>query len=202
MKNKKGIIYALLIFFCAAANLPVLSMIGTALKPRYETLSTVSLFTLHPTLDNFIHVLTRTSFAQSLVNTIFVALIVTVLCVAFSTMAGFGLSRCRGILFDGYTMFLIILQMLPAMLIMIPLYVTLSRFHLVDTHFSLILIYTAINLPFGIWTLKGFFDDIPTERGGHDRRMQPLSGILEDHSSFFPAWSGVGGSVYSDECLE
>ena len=47
--------------------------------------------------------------------------------------------------------------MLPAMLIMIPLYVTLSRFHLVDTHFSLILIYTAINLPFGIWTLKGFF---------------------------------------------
>ena len=53
--------------------------------------------------------------------------------------------------------------MLPAMLIMIPLYVTLSRFHLVDTHFSLILIYTAINLPFGIWTLKGFFDDIPTE---------------------------------------
>ena len=163
MKNKKGIVYALLIFFCAAANLPVLSMIGTALKPRYETLSTVSLFTLHPTLDNFIHVLTRTSFAQSLVNTIFVALIVTVLCVAFSTMAGFGLSRCRGILFDGYTMFLIILQMLPAMLIMIPLYVTLSRFHLVDTHFSLILIYTAINLPFGIWTLKGFFDDIPTE---------------------------------------
>ena len=163
MKNKKGIVYALLIFFCAAANLPVLSMIGTALKPRSETLSTVSLFTLHPTLDNFIHVLTRTSFAQSLVNTIFVALIVTVLCVAFSTMAGFGLSRCRGILFDGYTMFLIILQMLPAMLIMIPLYVTLSRFHLVDTHFSLILIYTAINLPFGIWTLKGFFDDIPTE---------------------------------------
>ena len=77
MKNKKGIIYALLIFFCAAANLPVLSMIGTALKPRSETLSTVSLFTLHPTLDNFIHVLTRTSFAQSLVNTIFVALIVT-----------------------------------------------------------------------------------------------------------------------------
>ena len=113
--------------------------------------------------DNFIHVLTRTSFAQSLVNTIFVALIVTALCVAFSTMAGFGLSRCRGVLFDGYTMFLIILQMLPAMLIMIPLYVTLSRFHLVDTHFSLILIYTAINLPFGIWTLKGFFDDIPTE---------------------------------------
>ena len=163
MKNKKGISYALLIFFCAAANLPVLSMIGTALKPRSETLSTVSLFTLHPTLDNFIHVLTRTSFAQSLVNTIFVALIVTALCVAFSTMAGFGLSRCRGVLFDGYTMFLIILQMLPAMLIMIPLYVTLSRFHLVDTHFSLILIYTAINLPFGIWTLKGFFDDIPTE---------------------------------------
>ena len=39
----------------------------------------------------------------------------------------------------------------------------ISRFHLVDTHFSLILIYTAINLPFGIWTLKGFFDDIPRE---------------------------------------
>lgn len=62
-----------------------------------------------------------------------------------------------------YTMFLLILQMLPAMLVMIPLYVTLSRFHLVDTHISLILIYTAVNLPFGIWTLKGFFDGVPLE---------------------------------------
>lgn len=156
-------IYLTLMAVCLLTNIPVLSMIGTAFKPRSETLSTKGMFTVHPTLDNFYHVLTGTSFARSLVNTVYIALVVTVLCVAVSAMAGYALSRCRGRLFGGYTMFLLVLQMLPAMLIMIPLYVTLSRFHLVDTHFSLILIYTAINLPFGIWTMKGFFDGVPLE---------------------------------------
>lgn len=156
-------VYIVLVVVCIVTNLPVISMIGTAFKPRSETLSTTSLFAKQPTLENFVHVLTGTSFAQSLINTIFVALVVTVLCVVFSTSAGYTLSRCRGRGFDCYTMFLLILQMMPTMLIMIPLYVTLSKLSLVDTHFSLILIYTAINLPFSIWTLKGFFDGIPTE---------------------------------------
>lgn len=160
--SKAGV-YLALITVCLVTNIPVLSMIGTAFKPRSETLSTKGMFTLHPTTDNFWHVLTGTSSARSLINTIIIAFIVTVLCVAVSAMAGYALSRCRGRAFGGYTLFLLILQMLPAMLIMIPLYVTLSKFHLVDTHFSLILIYTAINLPFGIWTLKGFFDSVPLE---------------------------------------
>lgn len=162
-KISQAWIYLTLMAVCLLTNIPVLSMIGTAFKPRSETLSTKGMFTAHPTLDNFYHVLTGTSFARSLVNTVYIALVVTVLCVAVSAMAGYALSRCRGRLFGGYTVFLLVLQMLPAMLIMIPLYVTLSRFHLVDTHFSLILIYTAINLPFGIWTLKGFFDGVPLE---------------------------------------
>lgn len=163
-RNKANLwVYLVLLLVCVITNLPVISMIGTAFKPRSETLSTTSLFPKQPTLENFTHVLTGTSFVQALVNTIFVALIVTTLCVVLSTAAGYALSRCRGRMFDCYTMFLLVLQMMPAMLIMIPLYVALSKLSLVDTHFSLILIYTAINLPFSIWTLKGFFDGIPTE---------------------------------------
>lgn len=165
MKRKKANlwVYFVLLLVCVITNLPVISMIGTAFKPRSETLSTTSLFPKQPTLENFTHVLTGTSFVQALVNTIFMALIVTTLCVVLSTAAGYALSRCRGRVFDSYTMFLLVLQMMPAMLIMIPLYVALSKLSLVDTHFSLILIYTAINLPFSIWTLKGFFDGIPIE---------------------------------------
>lgn len=165
MKRKKANlwVYFVLLLVCVITNLPVISMIGTAFKPRSETLSTTSLFPKQPTLENFTHVLTGTSFVQALVNTIFVALIVTTLCVVLSTAAGYALSRCRGRVFNSYTMFLLVLQMMPAMLIMIPLYVALSKLSLVDTHFSLILIYTAINLPFSIWTLKGFFDGIPIE---------------------------------------
>lgn len=165
MKQRFGNVwvYLILTVVCFATNIPVISMIGTAFKPRSETLSTASMFTTHPTIANFLHVFTRTSFARVLINTIFIALLVTVCCVVISAMAGYALSRCKSRFFGIYTMFLLILQMLPAMLVMIPLYVTLSRFHLVDTHISLILIYTAVNLPFGIWTLKGFFDGVPLE---------------------------------------
>ena len=60
-------------------------------------------------------------------------------------------------------MLLLVLQMIPGILIMIPLFSTLRALKLVDTHFSLIFIYISTNLPFGILTMKGFFDSIPTE---------------------------------------
>ena len=166
MKTRKSYlvaVYIVLIIAILVTNLPIISMVGTAFKPRSETLSIVSLFSAHPTFENFIHVFNKTSFGINLLNTIIVAFLVTLLCVALSSTAGYALSRARGKGYSLYTIMLLVLQMLPSMLVLIPLYVLLSSFHLVDSLFSLLIIYTAINLPFGIWTLKGFFDGIPYE---------------------------------------
>lgn len=153
----------LIVAVCLATNLPVISMLGTAFKPANETLANTRLFPDRPSLENFQKVAQKTSFPQSIGNTVFVALFVVAFCVLFAAMAGFALSRARGKIFSGYTMLLLILQMIPSILVMIPLFTTLRALKMVDTHASLILIYISINMPFGVLTMKGFFDSIPTE---------------------------------------
>lgn len=162
-KIRRVLLYGLIIAVCLLTNLPMLSMLGTAFKPTDEVMANTNLFTTNPSLDNFRKVAEKTSFPHAVVNTCIVALVVAGFCVTFASMAGVALSRSRGKLFGGFTMLLLVLQMIPGILIMIPLFSTLRALKLVDTHFSLIFIYISTNLPFGILTMKGFFDSIPTE---------------------------------------
>ena len=160
---RRILLYTLIIAVCLATNLPLLSMLGTAFKPSGEVMANTSLFTGNPSLENFTKVVQKTSFPRAIANTCIIALFVVGFCVVFASMAGFAVSRARGKIFSGFTMLLLILQMIPGILVMIPLFSTLRALKLVDTHISLVLIYISTNLPFGILTMKGFFDSIPTD---------------------------------------
>ena len=160
---RRILLYTLIIAVCLATNLPLLSMLGTAFKPSGEVMANTSLFTGNPSLENFTKVVQKTSFPRAIANTCIIALFVVGFCVVFASMAGFAVSRARGKIFSGFTMLLLILQMRPGILVMIPLFSTLRALKLVDTHISLVLIYISTNLPFGILTMKGFFDSIPTD---------------------------------------
>ena len=154
-KIRRVLLYGLIIAVCLLTNLPMLSMLGTAFKPTDEVMANTNLFTTNPSLDNFRKVAEKTSFPHAVVNTCIVALVVAGFCVTFASMAGVALSRSRGKLFGGFAMLLLVLQMIPGILIMIPLFSTLRALKLVDTHFSLIFIYISTNLPFGILTDEG-----------------------------------------------
>jgi len=160
---RRILLYAIIAAVCLVTNLPMLSMLGTALKPAHEVLANTDLLPHEPSLGNFSKVLRDTSFPLAIRNTLVIALIVSGICVVLSSMAGIALSRARGRGFSVFTVLLLILQMIPGILIMIPLFSTLRALKLVDTHFSLIMIYISINLPFGILTMRGFFDSIPAE---------------------------------------
>ncbi len=158
-----GLLYALIIGVCLVTNLPILSMMGTAFKPRHEVMANTNLWPREPSLENFIRVIQKTTFPQAVYNTCLIALSVAGVCVIFASMAGFAISRAKGKVFSSFTLLLLILQMIPSILIMIPLFSTLRTLGLMDTHISLMVIYISVNLPFGILTMKGFFDSIPAE---------------------------------------
>ena len=160
---RRILLYTLIIAVCLVTDLPLLSMLGTAFKPSGEVMANTSLFTGNPSLENFTKVAQKTSFPHAIANTCIIALFVVGFCVVFASMAGFAVSRARGKIFSGFMMLLLILQMIPGILVMIPLFSTLRALKLVDTHISLVLIYISTNLPFGILTMKGFLDSIPTD---------------------------------------
>jgi multiple sugar transport system permease protein len=87
----------------------------------------------------------------------------SILTLLLGSLAGFAFSRHT---FSGENIlaFLILwTRTLPPIVAIIPLFLWFSKIGLVDTHLGLVLIYTALNLPFAIWMLKSYFDSVPKE---------------------------------------
>jgi ABC-type glycerol-3-phosphate transport system permease component len=78
-----------------------------------------------------------------------------------ATLCGYGISRFK---FQGrgfFSALLIIVQMFPSMLLMIPMYIVMLKLGLLNTHMSMIIAYTTFAMPFCSWMVKGYFDTIP-----------------------------------------
>lgn len=164
-KKKKTIDIILYIVLTASAflySLPIIGMVGTAFKGDEEALSNTSLFPAVPVLDSFYKVLDG-SFINTTINSLKIGLVVSLICVVLACFSGYALSRCKGKVFAFYGTSVMVRQMFPMMLMIIPLFLIYKNLHLIDTHMSLILSYTCLNLPFSIWMMKGFFDTVPFE---------------------------------------
>ena len=102
-------------------------------------------------------------FVRQALNSIVIALATTVVGVFISCTAAYALSRFR---FPGrkagLTTFVVV-QMFPATLLIMPLYVVLDKLGLLNSMTGLVLVYSTTAIPFCVWTLKGYFDSLPRE---------------------------------------
>ena len=155
--------FFVLAFYFFMVALPIYWMIITAFKTNSEIINThlITYFPHTVTLDNFRGLFTTMHYGTYLKNSLIVtcssSLVVTVL----SIYGGYGLARFK---FKGKAsamIFFLITQMIPAILVIIPLYIVFTRFHLIDTHTALFLFYTGTNLPFCAITMRSFFERIP-----------------------------------------
>ena len=154
--------YSLLILFSIFALYPISQIVTIALRPSDELLSTsLALIPKGATLANFRILLTETPFLRWVGNSTLIALAVTATGVALASTAGYALSRFR---FLGRTTMLnglLVTQMFPATMLLLPLYLILIKLHLINSYLGVIIIYSATALPFCIWQLKGYYDTIP-----------------------------------------
>ena len=161
----KIITYLILLVLCTLMSLPIISMVGTSLKTSADALSSLSVFPEagHWYMGNFSAVMTKTTFGINILNSAIVSILSAVLCMAVSALAGYVLSRLKNAVTASFTALLLALQMLPLILVLVPTFIIYRNLGLNDTLWGLILNYTASNLAFSIWMLKGFFDAIPQE---------------------------------------
>ncbi|MFE2046122.1 sugar ABC transporter permease [Streptomyces sp. NPDC059477] len=125
---------------------------------------------LHPggiwskmTFANYSHVLTETNFFDWLKSSLIVSLGTTLIGVIIAASTGYAVSRMR---FPGYRKFmwvLLVTQMFPVAVLMVPMYQLLSELQLIDTYLGLILVYCSTAVPYCAWLMKGYFDTIPFE---------------------------------------
>jgi ABC-type glycerol-3-phosphate transport system permease component len=115
------------------------------------------------TLESYNFMIHRAGFVRQFYNSVIVATVTTALSTVLATLAGYGISRFffkgRNFLTTGVLIF----QMFPKVLLIIPYFLMMRSLHLLSTHLGLILAYTSFTQPFCVWMLKGFFDAIPTD---------------------------------------
>jgi arabinogalactan oligomer/maltooligosaccharide transport system permease protein len=125
---------------------------------------------LHPgrifgrmTFDNYVFVLRETKFFDWLMSTLVVSLGTTAIGVLIAATTGYAVSRMR---FPGYKRFmwvLLVTQMFPIAVLIVPMYEIMSELQLIDSYLGLILVYCSTAVPYSAWLLKGYFDTIPFE---------------------------------------
>jgi multiple sugar transport system permease protein len=160
---------AWLVVLLAFAVIPMLWMLSTSLKGQFAALSQPpEWLPSHPTLEQYQTLLSPTGtigpvFLRYFFNSLLVSATTTLLCVLVAVPAAYAFSRFqfpgRDLLFFA----VLIRNMFPVVVFLIPLFILMRALHLVNTYGSLILTYMTFGLPLSIWLLKGFYDNIPEE---------------------------------------
>jgi len=96
-------------------------------------------------------------------NSLIIAITSTVLAVSMGTLTAYGFSRFKVRGEDDWMFFILSTRMLPPVVVAIPMFLMYRVVGLNDTHLGLIILYTAFNLSFAVWIMKGFIDEIPKE---------------------------------------
>jgi len=94
-------------------------------------------------------------------NSLIIGITSTILTVVLGTFAAYGFSRFKIRGKDDILFFILSTRMLPPVVVLIPIFLMFRILNLSDTHIGLILLYTAFNVSFAVWVLKGFIDEIP-----------------------------------------
>ncbi len=170
--KRAAVVYIPVALLLVITLFPFYWMAITAFKPNDEFYNTaISPFVvLHPTLDHFIYLFTRTHYPDWLRNTMVVAFASTAISVVASVMAGYSLGRLRfrGANWIGWAIF--VTYLVPPTLLFLPLTQVIANFNifgwepqLLNSIWSLILVYPTFLVPFGTWLLIGYFKAIPRE---------------------------------------
>lgn len=154
--------YAALILFAAFALYPVTRIVTIAQRPGDQLLSpSLALIPVGATFANFRILLFETPFLRWVLNSSLVAVAVTITGVALASTAGYALSRSKFLGRSSMLHGLLVTQMLPATLLLLPLYFILIKLSLINSYLGVIAIYSVTALPFCLWQLKGYYDRIP-----------------------------------------
>jgi multiple sugar transport system permease protein len=149
----------LIILFAMA---PFAWMILTSLTPTAVLSATgVSLSPLGWSLDNYVRLIEQTSFLKNMLDSLIIAAGTVVVGLIVSVTAAYAFSRFR---FPGRKLLMLqflLINMFPIVLLILPLFVLMRRFNILDTHFGLILANATVAIPFAVWMLTSYIGAIP-----------------------------------------
>ena len=155
-----ALVYIALVVAVVIAVFPIIVMLLDAIKPSFLITQTPPVWTFTPTTEHISNVLQIPSypFSSYFRNSVVVASVSTAITLFASFLAAYSMAR-----YDtggrNYDFWILSTRMLPPAAILIPLYVFFNNFHLIDTVWSLVILYMTFNIPLAVWVLRSFIRD-------------------------------------------
>jgi multiple sugar transport system permease protein len=160
-----ALIYLALAAAIFLALFPFWWMIDTSLKRPIDIFSGTALWPQHLTFHNYGRLIHEYHFDSFLMNSLVVVTASVGVSLVIGTLAAYGLARFRmrfGV--DRIALYgVLLVRMLPGILLVVPLYIVLAKWGLLNTRLGLILIYAGLNTSYVVWMMQSFLEDIPRD---------------------------------------
>ena len=159
------VLYKTIVAILAIAFFPFWWMIDESFKQPVEIFSGTNLYPHHPTTANYRALFDVYHFGSYLENSILIVAVTVAFSLVLGTLAAYGLARfnMRFGLNQSALVVALLVRMIPAILLVIPLYLMLAKWGLLNTRIGLVIIYTGINTSFVIWMMQSFLAEIPRD---------------------------------------
>ena len=154
-----------LVFFLLMVILPIYWMVVTSFKTNAEIIDAQNL-TYYPhtfTLENYVGVFTLLDYGSFMKNSIILSLICAIVVTIISIFGGYGLARFKFKGKGAIVLFILVTQMIPSILILIPMYSIFAKMGVIAKlpQFAMLVYYIIANIPFCSITMRSFFENIP-----------------------------------------
>ncbi len=166
MRKKRSLAGSLLytlacLLVCAFMLLPFLWMISVSFRSKADVFDPGKVFTSLTTINY--ETIMREGILTLFANSALIALVSTLISLVLGTLAAYGFARYRWPQRESRAFWVLSQRFLPAMAVIIPYFMLAALFRVLDTHLLLIICYTSFNIPFTIWMMRGFIEDLPVE---------------------------------------
>jgi multiple sugar transport system permease protein len=164
MKPRKLVVTAVAAGILVVWSFPVLWALLTSFKTERDVLAYPPTLIFTPTLANYADVLFGSaSVLPNLWSSFVVASVATALAMLIAIPAAYALARLEFPARRGTGFYVLATQMLPPVGLIIPYYLVMQKLALLDTYSGLVVLYLTFSLPFAVWLLVSYFEDIPRE---------------------------------------
>ena len=148
---------AFLVFF------PVLWMALASVKTELDSVATPPKILFHPTFENYVEINQRADYLKFFTNSIVESVGATLVCLLLAAPAAYAMAFFPTRKTKDILMWMLSTKMMPAVGVLVPIYIIAIKTHLLDTWAGMIIVYTLMNLPIVVWMLYSFFREVPKE---------------------------------------
>jgi len=158
---KKLVLYAIVFTYLVFVLFPLIWLVQSSFKSMYQALKIPPALIWRPTFEAYQKALGG-GMLKAFLNSAIVSLSNVVMVLVLGVSAGYALANLKTKASQNIGFWILTVRMAPAFGIIVPLYIILRSFRLVDTIFAVMVAHLTINLPLAIWLLKSYFEEIPS----------------------------------------